>query len=76
MKTGRVLIKMDCGCRATETPYGGYELVYCSAHAVALDLLKSLRFLVEAASTEPSMAIYRAHLEQARDAVAKANRKE
>jgi hypothetical protein len=36
-------------------------------------LLESLKFLVEAADTEPGMAIYRAHIEQARERIGKCN---
>ena len=35
-------------------------------------LLAALEFLVDAADTEPSMNIYRAHIAQARAAIAKA----
>ena len=37
------------------------------------ELLESLRFLVNAANTEPGMAIYKAHIEQAEALVAKEN---
>ena len=40
--------------------------------AAAPDLLSSLMFVVDAAATESGMDIYRAHLEVARAAIAKA----
>lgn len=40
--------------------------------AATNDLLASLRFLVDAARTEPGMDIYRAHIRQAENAIAKA----
>ena len=36
------------------------------------ELLAALEFITSAAETEPGMEIYRAHLEQARAAIAKA----
>ena len=38
-------------------------------------LLHSLRWIVDAAATEPGMDIYKAHMEQARAAIAKATGK-
>ena len=40
--------------------------------AAAPDLLASLQFLTDAAETEPGMEIYRAHIEQAREAIKRA----
>ena len=40
--------------------------------AAAPELLAALEFITSAAETEPGMEIYRAHLEQARAAIAKA----
>ena len=43
----------------------------CILEQAAPDLLTSLRFLVEAADTEPGMNIYRAHIEKAKEVIAK-----
>jgi hypothetical protein len=40
--------------------------------AAAPDLLEALTFLVQAADTEPGMAIYKAHIDKARAAIARA----
>ena len=38
-------------------------------------MLEALKFLTDAADTEPGMSIYRAHIEKARAAIAKAEGK-
>jgi hypothetical protein len=43
--------------------------------AAAPELLAACQFLADAAETEPGMSIYRAHIEQARAAIAKAEGK-
>ena len=40
--------------------------------AAAPDLLAALKFLVDAADTEPGMSIYKAHIEKAKSSIAKA----
>jgi hypothetical protein len=44
----------------------------CQLCAAAPELLHALRFLVDAANTEPGMSIYKAHIEQAKAAISKA----
>lgn len=44
--------------------------------AAAPELLEALRFIVNAAEAEPGMAIYKAHIEQARVVIAKAEGRE
>ena len=48
---------------------GKFIVRACNSHT---DLLEALVFLVDAAITEPSMSIYKAHIEQAQLAIAKA----
>jgi hypothetical protein len=44
--------------------------------AAAPELLETLRFIVAATGTEPGMAIYKAHIQQAEAAIAKAEGRE
>ena len=67
----------------TEDPYGGqfgdhikdcYEACEGINPAAVPELLKALQFLLDAADTEPSMDIYKAHKETARTAIAAATK--
>lgn len=44
--------------------------------AAAPEMLEDLKFLVDAAKTEPGMSIYKAHIERAENTIAKAQGKE
>ena len=58
--------------------WGGENTAICGKeadarlYAAAPELLAALEFITSAAGTEPGMEIYRAHLDQARAAIAKA----
>ncbi len=48
---------------------GEFIMMACHSHK---ELVSSLQFLTDAAATEPSMAIYKAHIEQAYTILARA----
>lgn len=59
--------------------HGGMAIGESAANArliaAAPDLLHALKFLTDAASAEPAMAIYKAHIEQAQAAINRAEGK-
>jgi hypothetical protein len=57
-------------------PWGDGDGANARLIASAPDLLDALSFLVQAAETEPGMAIYRAHIEKGKAAIAKAEGRE
>lgn len=74
-KTGEKLYGIECSDLVCMLPHGPrkpeYETV-AKLISAAPEMLASLQFLVDAAETEPGMAIYRAHIEQARAVITKA----